>query len=1492
MSQQEILGVMRKRYPPANQQATSTESTKNAPEIPPVESPTEARPPFAQPPPQQVGGEGALEALGEYAPTIKKALSSEQASPSLDGQRPSESPVQAAQGGRMPFQGALAKEPRKPELISTLAIEQAERPAAGPKLMSDSERTALEGQVKDLRKQFTQAASEEADRIQKMLNKDKAKRPYTEEQAAAESLKLKQEVWPEFDVRKFAVGEIPTQRTLTADDILAGYKQSSINPKLMEDPTIWRSLGITPLSPQERSELEASLSGAAQASSFAATKSDFLGGYGQLGLRMSDEEKQQAEKRLAIDDALKKGIPTTSLDDNPTASLLLHNRIITKKANDAYDGNVGRYMDITESRSIVPFLNEAEQQENKILSDIRSLEQVWSTQIAAGNKEVAEETLKTITKKKAEYTKLQADKQFSIDSQIRELSLSDDPNAKRKMQVLRAQKELAMMTDEEREKYALQKAVPGADTLRETVFKGMSDRDILRLTLHTKYLQYEQLLGSGIARGVNRLFDSEVEKLNEEIAILAPVVMLNKTPIKKIDEGFFSTAGKSVAAEFGGFGTERAKAERLNRVLQEADVMAGVAPAVSTGIEAAQDIGTWSKEAWGETTGTSLAFMAELIPTAVMTEAGLGAMRVPALVEKGANILKLVNAISGSRKALIGGRVLKGAYEAAKQGLSYELGGRIYDKKDEMNFLSGALGGLGGYVAGGAATRAASAIEKRIMATFGSAAPAVTQKVIDYGKRITAGGVRSIGQGVGETVEEFGEALGGIINESDSAQEILNGLKEQFPNASSVFHFAAQSFVMGSIMGQSNMIGNALWNRTKKLYASLNREERDMLDQLVQETNDVSEGVREELAKPVEEQAKAITPVGAPGSETEVATAATLPTAESLATGGLLETLKAAKNAEYINENQLADAENELYNLAGEIEARKDLSQEQKDQMVYAIEQSIQTIQDYGFRTRTETRTTTQTVATRAPKQASKAPLRGATPIAAAANEGIAITYDDGVSGPKEGVVKKENGQYVFHQKPMGAIKKFKPIVIGDAAIVDGSVQFGGIQEMQNRGLNAVASISLPNGSSISILDDDLSIDAGIHVARLELGDVPQNEFDIEFNTITTENQIEVPYVYTPKTTQQKPTADAVQVGTTAEVVEPVLEGEMTVRSFAESIASGTRLDTPEAVQFYENNKKEIEAELQRMANPSTSVITDDVVAAVSEAASSVSKPNEVKTSTLPNGVEYAVGVLTNENVSNKISVVDGAANELVDKAQVINVGGRWVARVKLPNGKTFPFYVSSSGTSGKDAGKWYPFFGVAPSGWIVKGSVSELESEYGVPELQEISKKLNATLRIPGSFMDPVTGDIVSGGSTVANISDFGLSMVDRVDANNDNEINEFLGLPPVPDITHKGGKANEQWKNTVLSLAGLSAPSKTPTPTGVTPEPEAPPTPKEETMEKMQKLSEAEGLSNKKAREQTIKALRNSDPRLKEIMDTFVESVEELEKAGKITRKCRLKS
>lgn len=846
------------------------ETLRGAPDIPQAEDPVKARVPFAQPPPQQVGGEGALEALGEYAPTIKKALSSEQASPSLDGQRPSESSVQAAQGGRMPFQGALAKEPRKPELISTQAIEKGREGKETKdwwEPMPDAERKVLEDRLKNYNviRDFSPGVVAEKNKIIERLKKDDDLRSHPEkynpnhpEYAFLANKELKQDLWPDYDVRRLA-GQAPKAFPTSPDDILAGYKQSSIDPSVLEDPSIWQQLGLVPLSPQGKAAIQESLFDDSRAAGGFMSSPTGLGsiemGSTQTPKRiLSGEEKQKAKNALELDEAVRKGLPTLSLEGNPTASLVHHNRVIAKKANEFYDGDVSRYMDITESRSIIPnYLSESDQQENKILSDIRSMEGVWKTQVAAGNNDIAAETFKAITKKKDEYTKLVAQKQLDVTNEIRALSQSDDPEAKRKIEVLRAQNQLFMMTDEEREKFALKKAVPNVDELKETVFKGMSDRDILRLALHTKHLQLQEILPDNVvAKGfdamrVTDILDEDVRRLKQEIAILAPVVFLNKTPIKKIDEGFFSTAGKSFGAGFGGEGSERTRASRLSQVLQDYGVMEGVSPEATTGMESAQAVEDWSREQGGELFGTSGEFMVKLIPTAILTEMGLGGIGIAAQVKRGADVLKLVGKVANSRKAIYAGRALRGTYEAVKQGLSYELGGSLYDQDDEMNFLSGSFGGAGGFVAGGAASKLADGVVKKILATFGNASDDVVSKMIGLGKKAAASGIRSIGQGVGETVEEFGEALGGIIDKSDSAAEIMKNLKEQFPDASSTLHFAAQSFLMGAIMGQSSTIGAALYKRAGKYYSQLNRGEKDKIDQLINEVNEVGAEVKKEV---------------------------------------------------------------------------------------------------------------------------------------------------------------------------------------------------------------------------------------------------------------------------------------------------------------------------------------------------------------------------------------------------------------------------------------------------------------------------------------------------------------------------------------------------------------------------------------------------------------------------------------------------------------------
>jgi hypothetical protein len=103
------------------------ETLRDAPDIPQAEDPVKARVPFAQPPPQQVGGEGALEALGEYAPTIKKVLSSEQASPSLDGQRPSQLPEVDLQSALRPKALGSETTQQVPKPIQTELLPEEKR---------------------------------------------------------------------------------------------------------------------------------------------------------------------------------------------------------------------------------------------------------------------------------------------------------------------------------------------------------------------------------------------------------------------------------------------------------------------------------------------------------------------------------------------------------------------------------------------------------------------------------------------------------------------------------------------------------------------------------------------------------------------------------------------------------------------------------------------------------------------------------------------------------------------------------------------------------------------------------------------------------------------------------------------------------------------------------------------------------------------------------------------------------------------------------------------------------------------------------------------------------------------------------------------------------------------------------------------------------------------------------------------------------------------
>ena len=129
---------------------------------------------------------------------------------------------------------------------------------------------------------------------------------------------------------------------------------------------------------------------------------------------------------------------------------------------------------------------------------------------------------------------------------------------------------------------------------------------------------------------------------------------------------------------------------------------------------------------------------------------------------------------------------------------------------------------------------------------------------------------------------------------------------------------------------------------------------------------------------------------------------------------------------------------------------------------------------------------------------------------------------------------------------------------------------------------------------------------------------------------------------------------------------------------------------------------------------------------------------------------------------------VDGAG-----EAPVVNLLNRLVV-FRSVNGVVVPFYLST-GAGGKKtvaAGKWYPFFGVADSGQLNKGSQKEINNHYGSPALKKAAEALDAEL----GKLDPA-----------------GIPKI-RARGGLQEAIEKNLGVKPVQDKTSLDAKATDR--------------------------------------------------------------------------------------------------
>ncbi len=80
--------------------------------------------------------------------------------------------------------------------------------------------------------------------------------------------------------------------------------------------------------------------------------------------------------------------------------------------------------------------------------------------------------------------------------------------------------------------------------------------------------------------------------------------------------------------------------------------------------------------------------------------------------------------------------------------------------------------------------------------------------------------------------------------------------------------------------------------------------------------------------------------------------------------------------------------------------------------------------------------------------------------------------------------------------------------------------------------------------------------------------------------------------------------------------------------------------------------------------------------------------------------------------------------------SSIINIGKRPVVIVDI-YGVNVPFYMSS-GAAGKETivpGQWYPFFGIAKTGWLNKTNETEMANYYDIPEFKLVAETLNNSI-------------------------------------------------------------------------------------------------------------------------------------------------------------------
>lgn len=223
--------------------------------------------------------------------------------------------------------------------------------------------------------------------------------------------------------------------------------------------------------------------------------------------------------------------------------------------------------------------------------------------------------------------------------------------------------------------------------------------------------------------------------------------------------------------------------------------------------------------------------------------------------------------------------------------------------------------------------------------------------------------------------------------------------------------------------------------------------------------------------------------------------------------------------AEYINENELNSSANDLYDILDRNE-KSNLSKEQKESTVNLVEPLIQKLEDYEFRTKTETSTVTEKIPVQVARE-TKTRREIKPALEQIDGSAATITKPDGTT--TSGQLRLNDGNYELVNE-----QGEKVATLGEKAINDRDVILPPIDKVENpieidKDGN-VKSITLKtrDGNLLTVNNPEKALDLAIQLSANVI-DVPMEKFDTVYKEIQKEVSREVPVkdLSTPKITEK-----------------------------------------------------------------------------------------------------------------------------------------------------------------------------------------------------------------------------------------------------------------------------------------------------------------------------------------------------------------------------------